>query len=546
MANENPLSWAKRNVYIQQYGSDRFVPFTIFGEYQFPFLYEIYRFFNQRARHIHGVVMKPVQMAVTTLALNVTYYFVLRMHQNSLYTLPVEGGQIGQFTHNRIDVQIENSPGLRSRFTSISNVGLKKAGSNAIYLRGMQSTAKLEEMPVGLVVRDELDRMNIEVADQAHDRLQGNLFDWKLDLSHPTSPGEGIAYLWDISSRGEWMWECPHCGAWQAPDWKENVDIENERFFCADCGETVDKADLLGTKADGAARYVHDDKDSPIRGWHFSQLLSPVRPLRQQIQQWNEAQGHPAKIKRFFNGVLGLPWAETGEKLTVETVHEMMQGNPTMRMDYRGGALGIDVGAGLHGWILDGKECVKVFHVGQWSDIDYYIKTYQPEIMVIDAEPEHHKALEYATSWTAKDLPSYVCRRTGGHADNKSVEHPVRTPGHERAGTITVNFTEQFDDFYAELRGSASQNIPAWTLPSDLPDEAVEHLCAPTRVQIETKQGTRGGWKKGINHFCDAAMYAMEGQEILERRRGLTEARPSSLTKKSQFLEHERPKRSRK
>jgi len=537
----NSLTWAQSRVYIQNQITGRFELFNLErGIYIFPFLREIYWKFHRNARHVHVVLMKPVQMAATTAALNITFYFVCGFHQNALYTLPVEGGQIGQFTHNRIDPVIENSPYLAAMFNDISNVGLKKAGDNAIYLRGMQSEAKLEEMPIGFAVRDELDFMNLEVADKAHDRLQGNPFDWKLDLSHPTVPGEGIDHLYSLSSRGEWHWTCPHCEAFQPVTWEANVDIEEEQFICGECGGVVEKPDLWGLASDerpkARAGYVHAEEDNPVKGYHFNQLLSPLRPLEMQIRQWREAQGHPHKLKRFYNGVLGLGYAEQGEKLTRDAVRERMEGQPTMLMEGRGGAIGIDVGAGLHGWIQQGQDVVKVFHVGEWGDIDYYIQAFQPEIMVIDAEPELHKAREYATAWVKRGLRSYVCVRSGGLKDDRKYEHPVRTPEKERNGTITVNFTGQFDEFYGRVR--------EYNMPSDLPDEAIDHLCAPVRVQTETRHGMQGTWRKNENHFADAAMYAMEGLEVLDKRAGLTEVSPGSLTKVSKFRKHDGIKRA--
>jgi len=535
-AASNPLLWAERNVRIQHQEKGKFVPFSISnGMYQYPQLREIYHFFNRKARHVHGVAKKPVQMAYTTLAMNLAYYFTLAFHQNTLYGLPV-AGQLGPFTHNRLDPQIENSPQLTKAFNDISNVGMKKSGDNAIYLRGMQSVAQLEELPVGLIIRDELDRMDQDNASLVLNRLQGNPIDWTFDLSHPTHPGEGIDYLYEISSRGEWVWTCPHCGTVQNVDWFENVDIENIEFICADCHKPVEKTDLWGLPGgrpfdpyNQLAFYQHEDKSSPIRGWHSDQLLSPQRPLELQIRQWLEAQGHPNLLRRFYNGVLGLAYAEEGEQITREAVKALMEGQPTMRDGNTGGALGIDVGAGLHGWFQNDDECQKVFHVGNWSDIDYYIKTFQPEIMVIDAEPEHHKARDYAAAWTERGIPSYVCIRTGGRRELKATDHSLHT--------ISVNYTEQFDAFFGGLR--------SWRLPSDLPEEAIDHLCAPVRIQKETTTGMLGTWKKGVNHFCDAAMYAMEGWEILEKRRMLTNVRPASLTKESKYRKHERIKRTK-
>jgi len=518
----NALEFAIQHINIQEASTGRFIPYSAKN---WPFLVDIYRQFHPGAHHIHNVIKKPVQLALTTLGLNVTYYFCGGLKQNALYTLPVQG-QLGQFAHNRIDPQIRNSPHLRGLFSNISNVGLKQAGDNAIYLRGMQSTAQLEEVPAGLVVRDELDRMVKENRDQAHDRLQGSPWDWKLDLSHPTHPGEGIDWLYSLSSMGEWQYTCPTCKTTQAITWEGNVDLERGIHVCSNSYCRCDTPREWFWKY-GA--YYHAEPKNPIKGWAFNQLLSPIRPLYVQMQQWFQAQGNSTLMARFVNGVEGLAYAEEGEKLTEDTVRGLMSGPPMAEYDGVGGALGLDVGAGLHGWLQVGNQLVKTFVVGAWSDVDFYIEKYKPEIIVIDAQPELHKAREYASYWTDKGVLSFVCQRTGGLKENKQVDRPGRI--------ITVNYVDQFDGFF----GSTKELV----LPVDFPAEGIAHLTAPTRIIKDTATGKIGSWAKGINHYCDAAMYAKEGIELMNLATGLTEVQIGSMTQVSKFRMHERPKRTR-
>jgi len=488
------LVWTQ--IYRQVNVSGRWVPFSIYKEPMiYPFLEPIYEAIDEMAEGLIDkiVIKKATQVGISELLINTQFYFLDQFYENGMYMLP-DQGQLGDFAHNRLDKTIRNSPYLLNMFSDISNVGLKVTRQGGLYLRGSNSKTKLEEVPIGCLVRDELDRMDRDNADLALERMGASAFKWLIDASHPTFPGEGITAEYEASSQHDWYFTCPYCGAEQRLDWTDNVDVEEECYQCAKCGEMLEKQDLWN------GYYKALDPDNRIRGYHFSQLLSPTATLHEQVVKWDKAQGKPYLMQLFYNSVLGLEYVASGEKLTKAEVRNRMIG-PLMVSEGDQTEMGVDVGAGLHFWIQIGNSVLKLGSVTEWSALDIYINRFRPICVVIDADPEYHKAREFMDRWRALGTNVWLCDRSAGHDLGDEID--------KAAHIVKANMVNQFDEFYA--------NFPNLILPADLPEEAIDHLVAPTRILKETAKGTRGTWEKGTCHYADAGCYAFAARKLTKQ-----------------------------
>ena len=507
------LVWTQLNRRIDVSG--KWVPFSIYKQpWFYPFLEPIYEAVDEMAEGLIEkiVIKKGTQEGISELLINAEFYFLDQFYENGMYMLPIEN-QLGDFAHNRLDKTIQNSPYLAAMFSDISNVGLKVTHHGGLYLRGANSRAKLEEVPIGFLVRDELDRMNRDNADLALERMGASENKWLIDVSHPTFPGEGITAEYETSSHHEWFFTCPHCKTKQKLDWFENVDMENGCFRCAECNAVLEKQDLW----DGD--YKSSDPDNSIRGYHFSQLLSPRIELGEQIAKWKIAQGKPYLMQIFYNSVLGLEYAPSGEKLTKAEVRNQMVG-PVMVSGGDKTEMGVDVGAGLHFWIQEGDNVLKLGCVMEWSALDIYVNRFHPACVVIDADPEYHKAREFMDKWRALKVNVWLCDRSSGHDLGDVID--------KEAHILKVNMVNQFDEFYA--------SFPNLILPADLPEEAIDHLVAPTRILKETVGGTKGTWEKGVCHYADAGCYALAARKLTkEAGPVIVSIDNSGLTRRSTF-----------
>ena len=489
----NSLEWAKRNRIIR--AGTKQQPFSIVRDpYCYPFLKDIYH-----SRGVGGpkhiVVCKPRQVGLTELAINSALYAIDIFGANTIYTLPGQK-ELRGFAGARVNEIIRNSPKVSGLFSNIDNLDLKVGRSASLYFRGTNSAAGLEEVPADYVIRDEIDQMNQENAAMILEALGGSFLKWILDLSHPTYPGRGIHALYKDSSQHKWFFICPYCGAEQELSWEGNIDPVNFCYVCSQCYAVLEKAHLCN------GFYKATYPEHRIRGYHFTQILSPTVELYEQVMKWERAKGIPYKMRLFHNTVLGLAYAESSKKLTEDDIRAIMTG-PGSPYSAEESVMGLDVGSGLHLWVQAGDNLIATALLNEWDELDGYIKRYNPKCVVIDAGPEGHKAKEVCIALRERKIEAWLCMRSDGLSGNRIID--------ENTLTIKVNKTEQFDEFFARLLGME--------LPVNLPQDAISQIIAPIRTYRTKPDGSKVGmWDKGISHFADAGSYAMEAAKQIESK----------------------------
>ncbi len=484
----NALEWAVAHSKIRVEGRGKWAPFSITTPpYLYPFLQEPY-FQVGHGGPEHIVLMKGRKVGATTLALNATFYNIDEFKVSALYGLPKER-HLRDLVTGVFDPLIKNAPYIQNMFTDTDNQQAKVGRYGSLYFRGAQSAEGVEALATGCIIRDELDQMDPTNAEGMLECNSGSMRKFLLDLGHPRFSGEGIDAEYKRSSMAEWYFVCPHCKTEQMLRWDKNVDVAGRRFVCSHCGEEVSKEDVW------KGRYIHAYPDRPTKGYHISQLLSPTKTLESQAIMWEEAQGVPYKMQNFYNIVLGLPYDEGAKKLTPEDVRKRMIG-PKMASYGNGGSMGVDVGSGLHYWIQEGDTVVRLGMAAEWDDLEGVVEAFHPAVVTIDRGPELHAARSFANDLREQGIDAWLCIRSSGLEGRRKIDPEKHT--------IAVNITEQFDRFFS--------NLGKIKLPIDMPEEAIEHLCAPVRVTKKSENGiVKAFYRKGISHYCDAGTYAGEG-----------------------------------
>lgn len=475
------LQWAKRHRKIQIKG--QYKPFRLNRDgFEYPFLGDIY---TELSLGNDTVIMKPTQIGATEVALNSALFFLDKKAENVMYLLPTKS-QSRDFSHNRVDGAIDNSEYVERMFSDISNVGNKQTSSgNALYLRGTNSSSGLEEVPVGFLIRDEIEKMDKENADLALKRLGASQYKWRLDLSHPTYPGGAIDEAYNNSSRGRWQITCPECGEKQHLDWEDNViSRPRERLGCKHCKAEWNKDDLW------SGEWVHREPESPTKGFKFTQLLSPTVTIEEIKEEYYTAQSLGGyKLEQFYNTVLAEPWVAQGNSLTRDTIEKLkvdgVNTNPSKAV------MGVDVGNMLHYWIQSDDTVIKLGKTESFDRLKKPISEYNVKKVVIDAMPETRAAREFIESIS---IQGWLCRRSANLESSKLVKDEE----------IKVNAVEHYDKFVSQF------NNGDIIIPMDIPEEAVNHLIAPVRVIEDNK----ARWEKGVNHYADAGAYAYEALQI--------------------------------
>lgn len=489
MGDLGPLLWAKK-----------FRKINVRGEYKnfslsrkpflYPYLKEIYNVML-RPDFRELVVKKPTQIGLTELAINTTFYFLDTKGENAIYMLP-SADQLSDFVQARLNKVIENSPHITNMFTDTDNVGLKVGNRASLYLRGSNSESKLEEVPAGLLVRDEYTFMDMDNAKKAKNRLDASANKWVIDISHPKFPDQGIDKRYQESTQQKWLAKCENCGTKQELTWPDSVDMDKPELICKSCGDPIDP--LNGEWSEG-------DKENPVKGFDLSQLLSPTVSLEEIVDDYQKASS--AKDMRLFhNNRMGDAWSTSQRQLTRSDIVEKIATEARANYDRGKVVLGVDVGEReLFYWVQSGVQVLKIDRVNKFEKLENVIDKYGVKLGVVDLEPEARRARRWGEKVRDKtDTDIWLCYRS----DNLESERII----HEKDREIKVNKTDQLDEFFYQFTDADI------VLPQGLSEEVINHLQAPTRVVEESRGHQKARWKKGTSDFADAGAYAKLAQQL--------------------------------
>src|SRR5690606_21802674 len=179
-----------------------------FGYKYHPCLYEMH---DAWETHDTIVGQKAAQMGYTEWAMNMAFYSMDIRGLDVLYVLPT-ASDASDFSSGRFDPALENSQYLRDFFKDVNNVGMKRAGTTTLYVRGSHSRSKLKSIPTGVIMFDELDEMPRNTVALAKERQSGQFETLTLFLSTPTIEDFGINFQFKLSTQEYYHFKCPGCG----------------------------------------------------------------------------------------------------------------------------------------------------------------------------------------------------------------------------------------------------------------------------------------------------------------------------------------------
>lgn len=457
-----------------------------------PYLERIYRSWHHSTpKGFRMVIQKGALLGITEMAINLNFWFMRLFSEDSLYMMP-NIGQLSKFAQRRIDDAILRSDYLRQGFSDVDNVGLKIGWGNGLYLLGANVEKLLIEIAVGLLIRDELDRMWKAGAEQAQERLAASVHHkWQLDISNPSYPGMGINEAWEGGSQDVWKLKCKKGHPYEPVEaWPES--IQDGKLVCPECGIELDEIDKLN------GEWISLERNAEYESLRLSQLVSSTVTPRELERKWKAAQGDPTKMQIFYNFGLGLPYSTSASRLSPEFLRELVsKSGHTCKPGGKGCFLGIDPGE-PNCWyvVLEGEKLIAAGCETTFEDLCGIMNLYQPAQTIIESEPEVRMAKAFARKFPGKvKLFDY---RPG------SSEFGLVTKEIEDLILVKMNRTELIDDAFAPLRRGEP------ILPSDASPDLLAHLSAFLRV----KQEKRGGGeyyqyqKSGPDHLGHAYAFA--------------------------------------
>lgn len=414
------------------------------------------------------------------------------------------------------------------------NLKVKRFGEGALLFLGSNSPGDFLEFSTDILVVDEFDHCDPENLAKARDRLRNSPYPQLFRIGNPEGGRDGIAAIYEAGDRRLFHWRCTCCGERQPIDWFANVvhrrddgtwePRDTTRFrtllvspkgqdirpVCRKCSRPFDR------RPDGAAWVA--SYPGRRRSYRMSRLdVITDRLWDLFIHEWLPAQGKRVKMKAFYRAVLGLPYEDSGAKLS----HELLSSCSTgAENDFGGGdayseevvVAGIDVGAVLNVVVdvihLDdkGRRYRRAAFIGtvvSFEAVRDILSRFHVEIAVIDARPETRKAQE---------LRDWGLYEHGGITIWLCQFHPTDRVGTEDYGTrvdfegqiLTVDRTQLLDATFDEI-ASGSRVFP---LDSGSIPDFWEQMLAPVRKLDE--KGVRFIWSEGgaPDHYRLADSYA--------------------------------------
>jgi phage terminase large subunit GpA-like protein len=294
-----------------------------------PYLKEIMDTLSPHCSTEEIVFMKGAQVGGSESGFNWIGYVIDHSPGPMLMVQPrVEDAK--KVSKQRIDPMIEECDVLRakvkpSRSRDSGNTLLSKEfPGGMLILAGANSAAGLRSMPIRYLFLDEADSYELDLQGEGSPidlaKARTRTFNRRkiFIVSTPTIAGQSaIETAFEDSDRRYFQLPCPHCNHYQALKFSnlawEKGKPETVNYACVFCGELIPEHHKTWMLAKG--KWVAENPDSKIAGFHLSSLYSPVGwySWAEIVKKWESSQNSQEALKTFINTILGETWKEKAE-----------------------------------------------------------------------------------------------------------------------------------------------------------------------------------------------------------------------------------------
>ena len=469
--------------------------------------------------------MKSVQCGITEWLVVFTLAELMRGNF-VLYAFPTDGDR-DEFIHDRLDRVVDKVKLYTEGRGIIDNVGLKHFWDAGLYAVTTGSKTAFKSKTVQTVNIDELDQCNMDNLVLAKDRtaacgiLLGREPNFR-KVGNPTISGYGIHAEFEQTDKKYYHFQCSHCNEWQHLIWEKNVchQIDNMTYELLDIKWTEESKrdiNIHCKKCGGILKRQTDptewiaEKPGVVKsGYQISQLFTNQFSVRSLWNDFTDSLTKPLEHQAFINSKLGLPYAGSGEKLSLTDFDACCHDYqfPTRHED---SFAGVDVGNDLHVRIdcfeNSKRKMLWAGKVADWIALDRLFERMGVRFCIIDALPEKHKAREFIKAFGHGLLCFFTKSERQG---------PLKvTPKNIEDKEISVNRTEQIDDATSVIiRNQAI--IPNHYRTLDGGDW-VDQMFAPTRILDASRNPPVYKWDSGgqPDHHRFADVYCNMAARLL-------------------------------
>lgn len=472
------------------------------------------------------VMLKAAQMGGTTALSFKLLWAMKRYGLNCAYTMPT-ADDVKQFVGGRLNAIIRQNPVIDSWIDDKDSVEQKRIGNNIVYFRGTQTERAALSFPSDLNVFDEEDRSNKFIVEQYSSRQQHSTYKWNWHLSNPSVPGNGVSQYWGRSDQKHWFITCSKCNEKQFLSWPDSIDVEQKSFVCKRCHAPIDNE----VRRKGAWHGIKTLIQPEFSGYWFNLMMAPWVSAEEIIKL------HQTKsADYFYNFVLGLPYAGSGNKLNE---HEFFA-NIDPKVNEQDDPIVIGVDTGLPIWYVVGNKQGFFYHghCDSMHDIEVLMKRWPKSIVVCDQGGDLTAPRELRERYPGRVYLAYY------RQDRRTMQLIEWGRGKE-AGKVIIDrnrvIQQLMDEFRAKrlpLNGSKEDWWPVWLHFANMYREVEEdaagndryvwqrsgpdHLCfiAGTKIRVEggeasiedIKVGDKVWTRQGLKRVYHAGLTASRAQ----------------------------------
>jgi hypothetical protein len=365
----------------------------------------------------------------------------------------------------------------------------KKVGNSST-----KDSDNLRSIPCDLVMRDELDLMDMDMVYMSKQRLKRSRFGLEVNFASPTFPGYGIDGAYEESDQRKWQIKCGGCGKHTClgETFTSGCIIQKDGRWMRSCIHCHKEIFVIDGK------WLAEHPDRREAGFWVSGLLSPLADLDEYMYQYNHVDGK--KMSEFMRSTLGIAVTEAENQLDETVVLSRCTADANLMVSSGETVMGVDVGKKIHVviGIRTGREAYDIVHVSRVNDLhelhDLALKM-NVHSAVIDSGPHDFGVLEFQKS---EPYTVYLCQY--------SEQMPGKPKYNSREGIVKVNRNEWCDKVHTTF----SQNRVKIPRPSVEVNEFAREMTRTAKTIIESPDTglIKPRWiKLGADHYYHATLY---------------------------------------
>lgn len=434
--------------------------------------------------------MKAAQIGFSTMAINKSLWLAKYKKMDIIYTLPTQG-DVYDFVGGKVNRIVAQNPIMQDFVKDRDTFEQKRVGENVIYYRGTFTSRAALMVSSDLNIHDELDRSKQDVVEQYASRLQHSKYQWEWNFSNPSAEGHGVSKSWERSDQKHWFIKCSKCSKRQYMSWPESFNMDIPAFICKHCHKELSPEDRR------VGGWIKKFKDKPVSGYWIPLFIAPWVKAEKVRDLFNEK-----TEEYFYNFVLGLPYAGSGNKVSEDTILK----NLTSEVNTQEGriVIGVDTGAKIH-LVCGNKQ--GLFYQSEdsdYQDLERLMNRWPKSIVVIDQGGDLIMPRKLREKYRGR---VFLCT----YSEDRKTMQLVRWGKKHESGAVIADrnrmiqlVIDEFTDKRIQLQGTEND----W-------HEYIQHWKNIYRTSEENNLGVmKRKWERsGADHLVHATVYWRVGMD---------------------------------